>query len=307
MSARLGVILAVALFHAFTADGWGAEKIRVVTTTSDLRSLVETVGAERVAVMNLAIPSQNAEAYEPRPQDLQKLRGAQMVVKIGLDYDLWIERMLATVGDPSLQRGGKGYLDASAGIALLEVRPTTFTPPTGHNHGAGNPHYWLDPANGEIISGGIMETLSRLDPANASRYRANRAAFLTQLHAKIEVWKSTLARFNGQPVIAYHNSWPYFARRFRLRIIDYIEPNPGVPAAPKHLAGLVKTIKTAGIRVIIKQPFEPEQAPKMLASHTGARVAVLASSIGGVPQAHDYLSMFDYNVAALAAALPESH
>lgn len=292
--------------HALIVNAWGAEKIRVVTTTSDLRSLVETVGAGHVDAVNLANPDQNAEAYEPRPQDLQKLRTAHLVVRVGLDYDLWIERLLKTIGNPDLQRGGEGYLDASAGIALLEVRSTTFTPPAGHNHGAGNPHYWLDPANAEIISGGIMETLSRLDPANAPRYRANRAAFVAQLQAKIETWRSQLARFSGQPVIAYHNSWPYFARRFRLHVVDYIEPKPGVPAPPAHLASLVKAIKAAGIRVIIKQPFEPEQIPRMLASQTDARIAVLASSVGSVPQARDYLSLFDYNAAVLAAALPES-
>lgn len=306
MRAHFSVILAVAFFHAPIVSAWGAEKIKVVTTTSDLRSLVEVVGAERVDVVDLAVPTQNAEAYEPRPQDLRKLRGANMVVKIGLDYDLWVDRLLHAAGNPDLQRGGKGYLDASLGIALLEVRSTTFTPPAGHNHGAGNPHYWLDPANGEIVTGGIMETLSGLDPAHAPSYQANRAAFVAQLHAKIELWKSQLVRFRGQPVIAYHNSWPYFARRFRLNIVDYIEPRPGVPATPKHLASLVKTIKDAGIRMIIKQPFEPEQIPKMLASQTGANVAVLASSVDGVPQARDYFSMFDYNVAALAAALPES-
>jgi len=302
MRAGYSLILAVALLHAFLADGWAAEKIRIVTTTSDLRSLTETVGAPHVEVVNLAIPSHDAETYEPRPQDLQKLRGAHMVVKVGLDYDLWIDRLLRIAGDPHVQRGGNGYVDASLGIALLEVRAAAFSPPAGHNHGAGNPHYWLDPANGEIISGAIMETLSRLDPANAPQYEANRAAFVTRLHGKIETWKAQLAPYSGQPLIAYHNSWPYFARRFRLRIVDYIEPRPGIPAAPAHLARLVQTIKQAGITAIVKQPFEPERVPIMLAGQTGARMVVLASSVDSVPQARDYLSMFDYNVAALAAA-----
>ena len=302
MAASFALTLAFAVFTLLLPAAAGAEKIKVVTTTSDLRSLVELVGGARVEAAHLAAPSQDTEVYEPRPQDLQKLRNADMVIKIGLDYDLWIDTLLKNITNADLRRGGKGYLDASTGVALLEMRATGFAPPVGHSHGAGNPHYWLDPVNAEIITGGIMEALDRLDPANAKLYEGNRAAFLRQLKTKIDAWKTRLARFSGRPVVAYHNSWPYFARRFRLNIIDYIELKPGIPASPSHLAGLVKKMKQAGVKVIIKQPFEPEQIPKMLADKTGAIVVSLAPSVGSVPQAGDYLSLFDYNINALAAA-----
>jgi len=295
-------ILVLTAFVPLFPAAWGVEKIRVVTTTSDLRSLVEIVGGERVETVHLASPSQDAEVYEPRPQDLQKLRNANLVIKIGLDYDLWMDQLLKKPARPDLRRGGKGYMDASNGIALLEMRATSFAPPAGHSHGAGNPHYWLDPMNAEIISGGIMEALDRLDPANAKLYEGNRAAFLRQLKTKIDAWKTKLAPFSGRPVVAYHNSWPYFARRFRVNIIDYIETKPGIPASPSHLAGLVTKMKQAGVKVIVKQPFEPQQIPKMLADKTGAIVVSLAPSVGSVPLAYDYLSLFDYNINALAAA-----
>ncbi len=303
VTAALFVLMtALAVFTLFLPQALAAEKIKVVTTTADLRSLVEIVGGERVNVVHLVSPLQDAEAYEPRPQDLQKLRDADMVAKIGLDYDLWMDKLLNNVANANVRRGGKAYVDASSGIALLEIRATNFAPPAGHSHGAGNPHYWLDPLNAEIVTGNIMETLDRLDPANAKLYEGNRAAFLRQLNTKIAAWKTKLAPFSGRPVVAYHNSWPYFARRFRLNIIDYIELKPGIPASPSHLAGLVKKMKQMGVRVIVKEPFEPSQNPNMLADKTGAVVVSLASSVGSVPQASDYSSLFDYNVNALAAA-----
>lgn len=302
MAVSITVSLALAVFTLLPLAALGAEKIKVVTTTSDLRSLVEIVGGARVEVVHLASPSQDAEAYEPRPQDLQKLRDAKMVAKIGLDYDLWMDRLLKNVPNPDLHPGGKGYVDAVNGMALVEMRTTSFAPSPGHSHGAGNPHYWLDPANAEIISGGIMEALDRLDPANAQYYESNRAAFVRQLKIKIEAWKTKLAPFSGRPIVAFHNSWPYFARRFRLNIIDYIELKAGIPPSPSHLAGLVKKMKQAGVTVIIKQPFEPEQLPNMLADKTGAVVVSLAPSVGSVPQAGDYFSLIDYNVNALVAA-----
>lgn len=307
MPATAFLSLVLAVYTLCMPAASGAERIKVVTTTSDLRSLVEVVGGERVDVVHLAAASQDAESYEPRPQDLQKLRAADIVVKVGLDYDLWIDKLLKSIDNPNLRRGGKGYLDASTGIALVEIRAADFAPPAGHSHGAGNPHYWLDPANAEIITGGIMETLDRVDPAHAKIYEGNRTAFVRQLKDKIDVWKAQLAEFSGQPVIAYHNSWPYFARRFRLNVIDYIEIKPGIPASPAHLAGLVKKMQQARVKIIIKQPFEPEQIPKILADKTGAAMVSLAPSVGSVPAARDYLSLFDYNSNALTAAFAAAH
>ncbi len=277
------------------------DTIKVVTTTSDLRSLVQEVGMERVEAISLAPPTQNVETYDPRPQDLQKLREAKLVVRIGLDYDLWINKLLRDAR-PDLRRGGNAYVDASTGVPLLEIRSVSFDATPGHSHGAGNPHFWLDPANAEVIAGGIMEGLIRVDPAHSAAYRNNRNAFLARLNAKMAEWRRKLERYAGAPIVTYHNSWPYFARRFRLNIVDSIEPRPGIPPSPSHLAGLLRKMKDNQVAVILVQPFEPAQTPRMLAEKTGARVVPLAPSVGSVPGTDDYLALIDYNVSLLAAA-----
>jgi len=293
--------LALWLGLALCCGAAASDKIKVVTTTSDLRSLVEEVGKELVEAINLAPPTQDVEAYEPRPQDMQKLRAAKLVVRIGLDYDLWINKLLRDA-NVDLRRGGKGYVDASIGVPLIEIRTVSFDAAPGHSHGAGNPHYWLDPANAEVITGGIMEGLIRIDPAHGTTYRNNRNAFLARLKPKIEAWRRKLERYAGAPVVTYHNSWPYFARRFRLNIIDSIEPRPGIPPSPSHLAGLIKKMKEKRAAIIIVQPFEPRQTPKLLAERTGALVVPLAPSVGSVPGIDDYPALFDYNVSLLAVA-----
>ena len=106
-------------------------------------------------------------------------------MRVGLDYDLWIDRLLAQSGKPDISRGGPGYVDASFAIAVLELRGMSVGPGDGHAHGSGNPHYWLDPKNAEIITGTILEALARIDPANAASYEANRLAFLARLRAKL--------------------------------------------------------------------------------------------------------------------------
>ncbi len=281
-------------------NAWSSEPIKVVTTTSDLKSLVQVVGREQVEVTSIALPAQDPHTFEPRLTNLQQLKGAKLVVKIGLDHDLWFERMLQETGNPSLQRGGNGYVDASTGIPLLEVRSTTLAPTRGHTHGAGNPHYWLDPLNAETITGAIMEGLIRVAPEHAKIYQANRAAFLAELATKVTAWTRQLAPYQGLPIIAYHNSWPYLARRFRLNVIDYVEPKPGVPASPTHLASLIRKMKDQHVPVVIKEPYESEQIPQLLSRKTGAKVVNLISSVGAIPEVQDYFSLFDYNVNALA-------
>ncbi len=279
------------------------EPLRIVATTTDLRSLAEMVGGDRVRVTHIVPPNVEAENYQPKPQDLGRIREARLLLRVGADYDLWLDKLVAQAQRPELRRGGAGYVDGSFAIALLDARSTQIGPAGGHAHGSGNPHYWLDPANAEIITGTILEALARNDPANARYYESERLAFLNRLSAKIAEWERKLAPAQGKPMIAYHNTWSYYARRFRLNIAGYIEPRPGIPATPSHLAGLLKLVEKQQVRIIVRQPHEPARDADFLAGKTGAKVVLLAASVGAVAQAKDYLSLFDYNADVLASAI----
>lgn len=278
------------------------ERLRVVTTTTDLKSLVDVVGGNHVEATSLVSPGTDAEEYQPRPQDLVRLKDARLLVRVGLDFDLWLDRLLAQAGNARIVRGAEGYADASGAIAVLDVRGVSVGPAAGHAHGSGNPHYWLDPKNAEVITGNVLEALARVDPANAPAFEANRLAFLARLEAKIPEWEARLANVRTTPLIAYHNTWAYFARRFRLNFVGFIEQKPGVAASPAHLAALLKTMRERDVRLIVRQPLDPERDAKFLAERSGAKIVRLAASVGALPAAVDYLSLFDANVAALAAA-----
>lgn len=278
-----------------------AGKISVVATTPDLASLAREVGGDLIETVALTQSSNDPEAFQPRPADVIKLKSAQLVVRVGADFDLWLDRLLSQAGNANLMKGAVGYVDTSAGVALVEVSAASLGT-SGHAHGAGNPHYWLDPHNAEAITGSILEGLARIDPSHGRRYESQRNAFLSNLGERLKTWEARLAPLRGVSVIAYHNAWPYFARRFRLNVVDYIEPKPGIPPSPAHLARLLGRMKDEHIRIVLKDPFESPRIPDMLASRAAGAVVVLAPTVGAVKQADDYIGLFDYNVDALAQA-----
>jgi len=266
-------------------------QLKIVATTAEMHSLASAVGGEAIAVSHLIPAGEDAESFQPRPQDLARIRAARAVLRVGVDYDLWLERLLR-------QAPGVVVIDASTDVALLDVRAGGVGPGDGHAHGRGNPHYWLDPANAEAITGTILEALAALDPPNARRYEANRLAFLARLDAKMAQWSSALR--GAGALIAYHDTWPYFARRFRLRFVGFIETRPGIAPSAAHLADLLRIAKEEKVRAIVREPHQPPRDAAFLAERTGARVAVLASGVGAVREAVDYISLIDYNVRALA-------
>jgi ABC-type Zn uptake system ZnuABC Zn-binding protein ZnuA len=295
----LGALTAAAVMAAAHAAG----ALRVVATTTDMAALAATIGGPLVSVESIVPAATDPEAFEPRPGDLDKLRGADLVVRVGLGYDYWLDALVARIGATRLMRGGEGYVDASAGIPLLEIRGQSVVNEGGHAHGSANPHYWLDPRNAVTVTAGIAEALSRAMPGQRERILANRERFLAELESRLQQWTELLAPFAGVRLIAYHNSWPYFARRFRLDIVDFIEPKPGVAPSPSHIARLIAAGRSAQVRAVLHESNEPDDAARFVAGKLGVPFVLLATSVGSLPGTADYLALLDYNVATLASAL----
>jgi ABC-type Zn uptake system ZnuABC Zn-binding protein ZnuA len=301
------VILCV-LGLSLVAHTAAAASMRVVATTSDLASLAHAVAGDLAQVETIIPPAADPEAFEPRPSDFAKLKGASIVIRIGLGYDHWLDKLLSRHGDAAVNRGGAGYVDASVGVPLLEIKGSRIDPTQrdGHAHGLANPHYWLDPANAEIMSAHIAEALTRLAPQERETIAAAQARFAADLKAGIARWTAALEPHRGAPIVAYHNSWPYFARRFRLNIVEAIEEKEGVPPSAARLARLAARMRAEKVRAILHEPFQPIDAARFLAGRTGAPVVVMAPSVGAKPEARDLIALFDHNVDILAKTLADN-
>ena len=193
-------------------------------------------------------------------------------------------------------------MDASEGVGLLQV-PSSVNRGEGDIHIYGNPHYWLDPLNGKVIARNIANGLERVDPSNKTFYESNLQDFFTKIDLKLSEWSAKMAPFKGSKIIAYHNEWVYFERRFNLQIVDFMEPKPGIPPSPSQLVKVIKEVQADKIKVIISSPYFTTSSSDVVAKQTGIKVLTLATSAGAFSNVKNYFDVFDYNIDQLAAVL----
>jgi ABC-type Zn uptake system ZnuABC Zn-binding protein ZnuA len=275
----------------------GPAAIRVVTSLPDLADITQRIGGDRVTVDYIVRGDQNPHFIEVKPSYMMKLRSADLFLTVGMELELWAPQLVDGSRNAALR-----VVDLSRGVEKLEI-PTRVDASEGDVHRFGNPHYWLDPRNMRVVCGEIVNALAEVAPADEGYFRANAETWLRTLDVKIAEWEKLMKPLAGSKVVTFHKSWSYFARWLGLVIADEVEPKPGIPPSPSHTANLISLIRQAGIKVIIVEPFYDASAPEKLAQSTGASVLRLATSVGGVPEATDYVALMDHNVRTLHVAL----
>ncbi len=280
-----------------------AGSVKVVTTITDLKSIAELIGGNKVSVMSIASGYQNPHFVDPKPSYIINLSNADLFVTVGLDLETgWSPQLLTSSRNNKIQRGAAGYVDASAGVTLYQV-PSSANRAEGDIHIYGNPHYWLDPMNGKVIARNIANGLERVDPANKATYESNFQAFINKIDTKMKEWQAKMAPFKGSKIIAYHNEWVYFETRFGLQIVDFMEPKPGIPPSPSQLVKVIKEVKANNIKVIISSPYFTTSSSDVVSKQTGAQKLTLATSVGAFDAVRNYFDLFDYDINQLTAVL----
>ena len=279
-------------------------QLNVVTTTSDLASIAQEVGGDKVKVTALAKGYQDPHFVEAKPSFVFLLNKAQLLVVIGRDLEsAWLPPLITQSRNAKIQPGSSGYLDASQNVRILDMPTGAITRAMGDVHPSGNPHYWLDPENGGRIARSIEGRLSQLDSANSAYYKARATDFERRLAEAQKRWKAMIAPYKGVKVVTYHRSWTNFADAFGLDVIGFVEPKPGIPPTPQHTLDVINAMKAQNVKIIMVEPYFDSKTPNSIASKSGAKVLVMPPSVGGVPQAGDYFKLFDYDVNLLVEAI----
>jgi ABC-type Zn uptake system ZnuABC Zn-binding protein ZnuA len=264
-----------------------------------LKDLAQQIGGPHVRVTSLLSGYENEHTYSPKPSDLVAVRKARLLFEIGIGLEVWVSSLVKNAGSSSLR-----VVTTSKGIALLRDRPEhDGATHAGEEDERGNPHVWMDPENATTMMRHITEALIQVDPAHATEYRANQASYLRKLDQLRGELSDRIARLSDRRFIAHHPAWPYFARRFGFQIVGTIQPQSGSEPSALQLHGLISKIKNDKIKVVVSEIQLSQKIPELLVKETGARLVVLTTLPGGLPNTDTYLDMLRYNVLQLANAL----
>jgi zinc/manganese transport system substrate-binding protein len=278
-------------------------KLNVVATLPDFGSLAREVGGDKVDVTVLAKPTEDPHFVDARPSFVVALRNADVLIDGGAELEIgWLPPLLQNARNPKIENGKPGRIVASQGLRLMNV-PTNATRAAGDVHVLGNPHFTTDPIIAKAVAQHIAQSFSTVDPANAGSYDASYKKFEATINTKLQQWGAVMLPFKGQSVVAYHDSWPYFAHRFSINIDLFLEPKPGIPPSPSHLAEVIAQMKAQHIKAIIVEPFHDRKIAEKVASATGAKVVDFAQFPGGLPGTDTYVKLIDKLVANLSAAM----
>jgi zinc/manganese transport system substrate-binding protein len=290
------------LFAALCGPAWA--KLNVVATTPDLASIARDISGDHIDLTTLAKPTEDPHFVDAKPSLIVKLNRADVVIEGGAELEIgWLPRLLDQARNVKLAPGAPGHVACAQGIAMKEV-PSALDRSKGDIHAAGNPHYLVDPLNARIVAQTITEAFCAVDAKSCDAYRANLKKFTDTLDAKMAEWQKKLEPFKGQQVVAYHNSWLYFGDRFGLKIDLFLEPKPGVPPTPKHLAEVILKMKQDKVHVILVDPYLDRRTAEMVAGKADATVVDVAQFPGGVKGTEGgYIALMDYLVNSVAKAL----
>jgi zinc/manganese transport system substrate-binding protein len=293
----LTVLFSTAL--AISASG----KLNVVATLPDFASLAREIGGDKVDVTVMAKPTEDPHFVDARPSFVVQLRTADVLIEGGAELEIgWLPPLLQNARNPKIDVGKPGRVIASQGVRLMNV-PTNVTRAAGDVHALGNPHFMTDPIIAKAVAQHIAQSFSAVDAANAGAYDANYKKFEATINTKLQQWGAAMLPFKGQSVVAYHDSWVYFAHRFGLNIDIFLEPKPGIPPSPSHLVEVIAQMKAQKIKAIIVEPFHDRKIAEKVASATGAKVVDFCQFPGGIPGTDTYTKLIDALVSRLAAAL----
>lgn len=278
--------------------------LKVATSLSDLASVAQSVGGKHVTALSLCPGYEDPHFVPAKPSLMKTIQHADVFVSVGLELDAgWLPLVLPGSRNPRIQPGAPGFVDASDGVPVLEKPSGTVSRSEGDVHPLGNPHYYLDPKNLEIVADHLARVFSQMDPANAASYDSNAKAFDQRIETSLAKWGKEMEPYEGASVVTYHRNFIYFAERFGLSLFGTVEPKPGIPPSPRHIAEMADAMRQSGVKVVVYQPYYKADASNELARKAGGVAVETATEVGGVPGTDDVFAKFDVLVSSLARAL----
>jgi zinc/manganese transport system substrate-binding protein len=294
------IALLIALCACLAAPN--ARALTVVATTPDLAALVKALGREHVKVTALALHTQDPHWVDPRPHLALDLARADLLLITGAELEAgWLPTLQVGSRNSAIQIGARGYLDCSSLVELRNV-PVKADRAQGDVHPSGDPHYMLDPRAVERVAVGIGKRMASLDAPRKAVYLENTRTFLQELRKARRGWEARLSGARGIEIVSYHASLGYLADWLGLRIVETVEPRPGIPPNPRHVAHVVEVARAHKVRVILQESWYPTTTSKLIAKKASATV-VQIPGMPNFPAGQSYVAFMNDVIERVAKAL----
>lgn len=273
-------------------EAMAGDRIKVVTTIPTLRDFVTQVGGEKIEVVSLLKGGEDLHTFDPRPSDTRAVFGADILVKVGIGLDGWVDKIIKASGNRRLR-----VVEASQGVEVIR------SPGENISHISGNPHVWHDPGNARVMLKNIYNALTGAFPQGESYFRANLETYTAKLTALDKELDGALSEIKDRRVVTYHPGWAYLVKRFSLRELFSIERSPGREPSAREMADSIDTIKKEKVKLILGEPEAPRKVLFIISKESGAAVVNLAPEVGSLPGTGSYMGMMRHNVGEIARGL----
>src|SRR5260221_2489011 len=291
---RMAIALATALL-AFPA----AAALNVFACEPEWGALAQELGGDKLSVYSATAALQDPHHIEARPSLIARIRNADLVICSGSELEVgWLPLLLTQSGNDRIQPGSPGFIEASQFVVKLEI-PKVIDRALGDIHPGGNPHIHLDPRNIAKVGDVLTARLAEIDHANSGFYQQRADAFGKRWQAAIERCQQQAAPLKGVAVVVYHKDMSYFINWAGMREVGSLEPKPGIPPTPTHLAELVDRMKRNPAKVVVYSPYNNPRAAQFLSEQARIALAPLPFTVGGSDKAKDLFGLFDDTIERL--------
>jgi manganese/iron transport system substrate-binding protein len=267
------------------------EKPKVVTTFTIIADMAKNVAGDAADVESITKPGAEIHNYQPTPRDLLRARDADLVLRNGLNLELWFERFLKNLGDVK-------NITVSDGVTPMSIAGGAY-------QGKPNPHSWMSPENAVIYVENIRKGLTEIDPANAETYAANARAYSDKIRAQAQPIRDELAKLpeNHRWLVTSEGAFSYLARDFGLKELYLWPVNADSQGTPQQVRAVIDAMREHDVKVIFSESTVSDKPAKQVASETGATyggvlyVDSLSETDGPVPTYLDLLRITSETIA----------
>ncbi|WP_053267917.1 metal ABC transporter substrate-binding protein [Pseudomonas chlororaphis] len=272
-----------------------ADKLAVVTSFSILADITRQVGGEHIQITDMVGPDADAHTYEPTPDDAKALLKARLIIKNGLGFESWLDRLVASTATRA------PVITASRGVIPRSLDEDGETIP--------DPHAWHNLANAELYVSNITKALVAADPANKADYERNSQAYLKRIYALLAEAK---AKFGALPpgnrkIVTSHDAFGYLGQAYG---IDFMAPQglstEREPSAAE-VAALITQIRNAKVKAVFMENIKDARLLKQIADESGAQIGgtLYSDALAAKGPASTFTGLFEYNLNTLYDALSQ--